>query len=91
MQISQWSASGKYPRPSSISNEALVTNEKLLSSFGKNDHVSMKIELGVSLGKELPPQTSVIKKPNWSKVSVNEILDYSYNNIDWYPTSGPAL
>ena len=46
----------------------------------------MKIELGVSLGKE-PPETSVIKKPNWSKVSVNDILDYSYNNIDWYPTS----
>ena len=60
---------------------------KLLSSFGKSDHVSMKIELGVSLGKESPPETNVIKKPNWSKVSVNDILDYSYNNIDWYPTS----
>ena len=46
----------------------------------------MKIELGVSLGKEPPPEMSVIKKPNWSKVSVNDILDYSYNNIDWYPT-----
>ena len=40
-----------------------------------------------SLGKEPPPETSVIKKPNWSKVSVNDILDYNYNNIDWYPTS----
>ena len=70
-----------------FTNEALVTDVKLLSSFGKSDHVSMKIELGVSLGKEPPPETSVIKKPNWSKVSVNDILDYSYNNIDWYPTS----
>ena len=67
-------------------NEALVTDVKLLSSFGKSDHASMKIELGVSLGKEPPPEMSVIKKPNWSKVSVNDILDYSYNNIDWYTT-----
>ena len=54
-----------------FTNEALVTDVKLLSSFGKSDHVSMKIELGVSLGKEPPPETIVIKKPNWSKVSVN--------------------
>ena len=47
-----------------FTNEALVTDVKLLSSFGKSDHVSMKIELGVSLGKEPPPETSVIKKPN---------------------------
>ena len=70
-----------------FTNEALVTDVKILSSFGKSDHASMKIELGVSLGKEPPPETSVIKKPNWSKVSVNDILDYSYNNIGWYPTS----
>ena len=37
-----------------FTNEALVTDIKLLSSFGKSDHVSMKIELGVSLGKEPP-------------------------------------
>ena len=43
-------------------NEALVTDVKLLSNFGKSDHASMEIELGVSLGKE-PPETSVIKKP----------------------------
>ena len=49
-----------------FTNEALVTDVKLLSSFGKSDHVLMKIELGVSLGKEPPPETSVIKKPNWS-------------------------
>ena len=70
-----------------FTNEALVTDVKLLSSFGKSDHVSMKIELSVSLGKEPPPESSIIKKPNWSKVSVNDILDYSYNNIDWYRSS----
>ena len=41
-----------------FTNEALVTYVKLLSSFGKSDHVSMKIELGVSLGKEPPPSHS---------------------------------
>ena len=70
-----------------FTKEALVTDVNLLSNFGKSDHVTMKIEIGVPLGKEPPPETSVIKKPNWSKVSVNDILDYSYNNIDWYPTS----
>ena len=34
MQISQWSASGKYPRPDQVllTNEALVTDMKLLLS-----------------------------------------------------------
>ena len=58
-----------------FTNEALVTDVKLLASFGKSDHISMKIELGVSLSKELSPITIVIKKPNWSKVSINDILD----------------
>ena len=69
-----------------FTNEALVTDVKLLASFGKSDHISMKIELGVSLSKELSPRTIVIKKPNWSKVSINDILDYSYKNIDWDST-----
>ena len=67
-----------------FTNESLVTDVKLLSSFGKSDHVSMKIELGVSLGKEPPPETRAIKKPNWSKVSVNDILGYSYNHVQNY-------
>ena len=69
-----------------FTNEALVTDVKLLASCGKSDHISMKIELGVSLSKELSPRTIVIKKPNWSKVSINDILDYSYKNIDWDST-----
>ena len=69
-----------------FTNEALVTDVKLLASFGKSDHISMKTELGISLSKELLPRTIVIKKPNRSKVSINDILDYSYENIDWDST-----
>ena len=35
-------------------NEALVIEAKLLASFGRSDHISMQIELGVSLEEELP-------------------------------------
>ena len=69
-----------------FTNEALVTDVKLLASFGKSDHISMKIELGISLSKELLHRTIVIKKPNWFKVSINDILDYSYENVDWDAT-----
>ena len=46
-----------------LTNEALVTDVKLLAIFGKSDHISMKIELGISLSKELLPRTIVIKNP----------------------------
>ena len=65
-------------------NEALVYDVKLLSRFGKSDHVSMKIELGVSLSK---PKSNVkkeaTKKLSWSRISSDEIMKYSLNNIDW--------
>ena len=69
-------------------NEALVIEVKLLASFGKSDHISMQIELGVSLGEELLPEINVIKKLNWSKVSITDILNYSYETIDWDSSSG---
>ena len=43
----------------------------------------MKIEHSVSLGKEPPPETSIIKKLNWSIVSENDILDYSQEKNKW--------
>ena len=64
-------------------NEALVSDIKLLSSLGKSDHVSMKIELGISLIKPRKLCKNAIKKPSWSKISVDEILNFSLNNIDW--------
>ena len=69
-------------------NEALVIEAKLLASFGRSDHISMQIELGVSLEEELLPEINVIKKPNWSKVSITDILNYSYENINWDSSSG---
>ena len=66
-----------------FTNEALVSSVKLLSSLGKSDHVSMKVELGISLNKPTNVNKSAIKKPSWSKISVDDILDYSLNNIDW--------
>ena len=45
-------------------NEALVTEAKLLANFGRSDHISMQIEFGVSLGEELLPEINAVKKPN---------------------------
>ena len=64
-------------------NDALVSSVKLLSSLGKSDHKSLKIELGVSLAKPICDDQAAVKKPAWSKVSENDILDYSLKNIDW--------
>ena len=64
-------------------NDALVSSVKLLSSLGKSDHMSLKIELGVSLAKPICDDQAAVKKPAWSKVSENDILDYSLKNIDW--------
>ena len=48
----------------------------------------MQIELGVSLEEELLPEINVIKKPNWFTVSITDILNYSYENINWDSSSG---
>ena len=64
-------------------NDALVSSVKLLSSLGKSDHKSLKIELGVSLAKPICDDQAAVKKPAWSKVSENDILHYSLKNIDW--------
>ena len=64
-------------------NEALVSSVKLLSSLGKSDHLSMKIELGISLSKPINLNKVAIKKPTWSKISFDEILKFSLDNIDW--------
>ena len=65
-------------------NEALVSDVKLLSNLGKSDHVSLKIELGISLSKPTRyDREVVVKKPSWSKISPNDILNFSTSNIDW--------
>ena len=65
-------------------NDALVSSVKLLSHLGKSDHVSLGIELGVSLSKPTASSPKkAIRKPTWSKVSVESLLEYSLNNVDW--------
>ena len=68
-------------------NEALVSHVNFLSPLGKSDHVSLKIELGISLCKPLPKcKKEIIIKPSWSKVTAEEILEFSKSNITWsYP------
>ena len=66
-----------------FTNDALVSSTKLLSSLGKSDHLSMKIELCISLNKPTNVNKSAIKKPSWSKISADEITKYSMDNIDW--------
>ena len=68
-------------------NDALVSSVKLLSNLGKSDHVSMKIELGISLNKPTNNGESVVKKPSWSKVLPSNILKYSVENVNWDYTS----
>ena len=47
-------------------NEALVTNVELLSTLGKSDHVSLDIQLGVSLSKPTNISRNIIIKQAWS-------------------------
>ena len=41
-------------------NEALVTNVELLAGLGKSDHISLDIQLGVSLRKPMNVSRNVI-------------------------------
>ena len=64
-------------------NDALVSDVKLLSNLGKSDHVLLKIELGISLNKPTKEVNTVVKKTAWSKVSQSDILNFSLESIDW--------
>ena len=64
-------------------NDALVSSVKLLSNLGKSDHVSLKIELGISLNKPTNKKETIVLKPSWSKVSPSDILNFSLENVDW--------
>ena len=64
-------------------NEALVTNAELLSGLGKSDHVSLDKQHGVSLSKPTNISRNVIIKQAWLKISFDNLLRYSLNNVDW--------
>jgi hypothetical protein len=62
-------------------NDALITNCTSLSPLGKSDHVSVLVELGVSLGTDYIKEK--ISKPSWGKITADDILTYSVKNINW--------
>ena len=64
-------------------NDALVSDVKLLSNLGKSDHMLLKIELDISLKKPTKEVETVVKKPAWSKVEQSDILSFSLENINW--------
>ena len=67
-----------------FTNDKLVSNVTLTSPLGKSDHVSMNIELGISLCKtSVKSNKKAIKKHVWSKISPESILEFSRDNIDW--------
>ena len=67
-----------------FTNDKLVSNVTLTSPLGKSDHVSMNIELGISLCKSsVKANKKAIKKHVWSKISPESILEFSRDNIDW--------
>ena len=64
-------------------NDALVSSFKILSPLGKSDHVCINIDLGISFGNDSYVNKEVIRKPCWSKVSKDNILNFSSENINW--------
>ena len=62
-------------------NEALINSCTALSPLGKSDHVSVHVELGVSVYCKNSKEK--ISKPSWGKVSFDELLGFSLKNIDW--------
>ena len=66
-----------------FTNDALVSGFKILAPLGKSDHVSMNIDLGISFQNYNYVKKEVVKKTVWSKVSSQEILEFSRHNIDW--------
>lgn len=63
-------------------NDALVSGCKIVSPLGKSDHVGVLVELAASsdIGNESKKK---VVKPTWSKISSEDLLSFSVDNIDW--------
>ena len=61
-------------------NDALLNSIKILPKLGKSDHVCIKVDLGVSLGRSTD---TIIHKQIWSKVKSSDLSRFSHENIDW--------
>ena len=64
-------------------NDALVSGYKILSPLGKSDHICMNIDLGISFNDNVNIIKETIRKPIWSKITHEYILNMSNDNIDW--------
>ena len=64
-------------------NDALVNCCKIVYPLGKSDHMCIRIDLNVSYNTINNIMSSVKFKPTWGKVSVEQLLTYSIENIDW--------
>ena len=62
-------------------NDALINSCTALPPLGKSDHVSVQVELSVSVDCE--DNKEKISKPSWGKISFEELLTFSLKNIDW--------
>ena len=63
-------------------NDALVNGCKIVSPLGKSDHVGILVELVVSLDTEKCVKEKILK-PTWGKISSEELLKFSLDNIEW--------
>ena len=63
-------------------NDALISSCEIVSPLGKSDHKSVHVELAVSVGKD-PQSKEKQLKPSWGKISGQELLNFSRDNIDW--------
>ena len=68
-------------------NDALVASFKIVSPLGKSDHFCIKIGLDISFDNNKNCKKDIIRKPVWSKITSDEILSYSLENINWSFTS----
>ena len=63
-------------------NDALVNGCKIVSPLGKSDHVGVIVELVVSSNTSKGPKEKILK-PTWGKISSEELLKFSSENIIW--------
>ena len=63
-------------------NDALISSCEIVSPLGMSDHKSVHVELAVSVGKD-PQSKKKQLKPSWGKISGQELLNFSHENIDW--------
>ena len=45
--------------------------------------LKLNLVVGISLTKPKSNGQTVVKKPAWSKISQDDILNYSLKNVDW--------